>query len=41
MPKGVGLKTEQIVDKLREIEVKIGQGKDVLTACLLTDATDR
>ena len=41
MPKGFGLKPEQIVDKLREIEVKIGQGKDVLTACLLTDATDR
>lgn len=33
MPKGVRLKPEQIVAKLREIEVKIGQGKDVLTAC--------
>ena len=30
MPKGVRLKPEQIVAKLREIEVKIGQGKDVL-----------
>jgi len=33
MPKGIRLKPEQIVAKLREIEVKIGQGKDVLTAC--------
>jgi len=33
MPKGVRLKPEQIVAKLREIEVKIGQGKDVLSAC--------
>ncbi len=33
MPKGFGLKPEQIVDKLREIEIKIGQSKDVLTAC--------
>jgi hypothetical protein len=33
MPKGVRLKPEQIVAKLREIEVKMGQGKDVLTAC--------
>jgi hypothetical protein len=33
MPKGIRLKSEQIVAKLREIEVKIGQGKDVLTAC--------
>ena len=32
MPKGVRLKPEQIVAKLREIEVKIGQGKDVLSA---------
>jgi hypothetical protein len=31
MPKGVRLKPEQIVAKLREIEVKMGQGKDVLT----------
>ena len=34
MPKGVQLKPEQIVAKLREIEVKIGQGKDVLSACI-------
>ena len=27
MPKGVRLKPEQFVAKLREIEVKIGQGK--------------
>ena len=33
MPKGVRLKPEQIVAKLREIEVKIGQGKDLLSAC--------
>jgi hypothetical protein len=31
MRKGVRLKPEQIVAKLREIEVKIGQGKDVLS----------
>ena len=40
MPKGVRLKPEQIVAKLREIEVKIGQGKDVLTACREAGATD-
>jgi len=33
MPKGVRLKPEQIVAKLREIDIKIGQGKDVLSAC--------
>jgi len=33
MPKGVRLKPEQIVAKLREIELKVGQGKDVLSAC--------
>ena len=33
MPIGVRLKPEQIVAKLREFEVKIGQGKDVLSAC--------
>jgi hypothetical protein len=33
MPKGVRLKPEQIVAKLREIEVKIDHSKDVLTAC--------
>jgi len=33
MPKGVRLKPEEIVAKLRELEFKIGQGKDVLSAC--------
>ena len=32
MPKGVRLKPEKIVAMLREIEVKTGQGKDVLSA---------
>ena len=41
MPKGVRLKPEQIVAKLREIEVKIGQGKDVLSACREAGATDK
>ena len=34
MPKGVRLKPEQI-------EVKIGQGKDVLSACRQAGATDK
>ena len=41
MPKGIRLTPEQIVAKLREIEVKIGQGKDVLTACREAGATDQ
>ena len=41
MPIGVRLKPEQIVAKLREIEVKIGQGKDVLSACREAGATDK
>ena len=41
MPKGIRLKPEQIVAKLREIEVKIGQGKDVLTACREAETTDK
>jgi hypothetical protein len=41
MPKGVRLKPEQIVAKLREIGVKMGQGKDVLTACREAGATDK
>ncbi len=41
MSKGIRLKPEQIVAKLREIEVKIGQGKDVLTACREAGATDK
>jgi putative transposase len=40
MPKGVRLKAEQVVAKLREIEVKLSQGKDVLTACREASATD-
>ena len=41
MPKGVRLKPEEIVAKVREIEVKIGQGKDVLSACREAGATDK
>jgi len=41
MPKGVRLKPKQIVAKLRQIEVKIGQGKDVLTACREAGAADK
>ena len=41
MPKGVLLKPEQVVAKLREIEVKLSQGKDVLTACREAGATDK
>ena len=41
MPKGIRLKPEQIVAKLREIEVKIGQGKAVLTSCREAGATDK
>lgn len=41
MSKGIRLKPEHIVAKLREIEVKIGQGKDVLTACREAGATDK
>jgi hypothetical protein len=41
MPKGVRLKPEQIVAKLREIEVKMAQAKDVLTACREAGATDK
>jgi len=33
MPKGIRLNPEQIVAELREIEVKVGQGEDVLSAC--------
>jgi len=33
MPKGVRLKSKQVVAKPREIEVKPLQGKDVLKAC--------
>ncbi len=41
MPKGVRLKPEQIVAKLREIELTIAQGKDVLSACRDAGATDK
>jgi len=41
MPKGVRLKPEQAVAKLREIEVKLSQGRDVLTACREAGVTDK
>ena len=41
MPRGVRLKPEQIVAKLREIEVKLGQGKDVLAACREAQVSDK
>jgi transposase-like protein len=41
MPKGIRFKPEQIVAKLREIEVRMGQGKDVLTACREAGVTDK
>jgi putative transposase len=41
MAKGTRLKPEQIVAKLREIEVKISQGKDVLMACREAGTTDK
>ena len=41
MPKGVRVKPEQVVAKLREIEVKLSQCKDVLTACREAGVTDK
>ncbi len=41
MPKGVRLKPEQVAARLREIEVKLSQGKDVLTACREIGGTDK
>jgi hypothetical protein len=41
MPEGVRLKPEQIVAKLRVFEVKMAQGKDVLTACREAGAMDK
>jgi len=41
MPKGVRLKPKQAVAKLREIEVKLGQSKDVLVACREAGVTDK
>lgn len=38
---GVRLKPEQIAAKLREIEVKISQGKDVMAAYREAGATDK
>jgi len=38
--KGLRLKPEQVVARLREIEVKLSQGKDVLTA-RVAGATDK
>ena len=38
---GVRLKPGQAVVKLRGIEVKLSQGKDVLTACREAGATDK
>lgn len=37
----VCLKPEQVVVNLREMEVKIGQGKDVLSACRETAVIDK
>jgi len=41
MPEGVRLKPKQAVAELREIEVKLAQGKDVLTACREVGVTDK
>jgi len=41
MPKGVRFKPEQVAARLREIEVKLSQGKDVLTACREIGGTDK
>jgi putative transposase len=41
MSKRVRLKPEQVVAKLREIEVKLSQGKDVMTACREAGTTDK
>ena len=41
MPKGLRLKPEQAVAKLREIEVKLSQGKDVLTVCREAGVADK
>ena len=41
MPKGVRLKPEQVVARLREIEVKLSQSKDVLKACREIGPTDK
>ena len=41
MSRAKRLKPEQIVAKLREIEVKLSQGKDVMTACREAGTTDK
>ena len=41
MGKGVRLKPEQIVAKLREVEVKLSQGKEVMAACREAGVTDK
>ena len=41
MPKGGRLKPEQVVAKLREIELRLAQGKDVLTACREAGVMDK
>jgi len=41
MARGTRLKPEQIVARLREIEVKLSQGKDVMTACREAGTTDK
>jgi len=41
MSKGMRSKPEQVVAKLQEIEIKIFQGKDVLTTCREACATDK
>jgi len=41
IPKGVLLKPEQVVAKLREIEVLLSQDKDALTASREVGATDK
>ena len=40
MPKGMSLKPEQVVAKLREIEVNFSQGKEVMF-CWEVGATDK
>jgi len=41
MPKAVRPKPGQVVAKLRQIEVKLSQGKDVLVACREAGVTDK
>jgi len=41
MPKGVRVRPVRVVAKLRKIEVKLSQGKDVLTTCREAGVTDK